>query len=114
MDWLTEVFQFTPSSLEGVSVIRAILGFIFVFFLPGFAWTLVFFSAGRINLIERGILSLGLSIALVTLSIFSLNLLIGLRITVFNSVLVISVVTIIPLIFYGFKKLIKRYRGNKD
>ena len=114
MDWLAELFKSILPSLAGVSVVRAILGFILVFFLPGFTWSLVFFSTRQISLIERIILSFGLSIALVTLSIFSLNLFIGLRITTFNSVLVIGVVTIIPLIFYGFKKFLRRRRDNRD
>lgn len=87
--------------------IRAILGFILVFFLPGFAWTLVFFR--QINPIERVALSLGLSIAIVTLSILSLNKLVGVRITGFNSVLIIMMVTIIPLAYYYLKRLIRTH-----
>lgn len=111
MDWLSpikELFEFALPFLERLPVIRAILGFIFVFFLPGFAWTLVFFNGKKINVIERIALSFGLSIAVVTISILSLNKLIGIRITGFNSVLIIIAVTIIPLAFYYLSRLIKR------
>ena len=82
MDWLSpikQIFDFALPVFERLPVIRASLGVILVFFLPGFAWTLVFFK--QINVIERVALSLGLSIAVVTLSILALNLLLGIKIT---------------------------------
>ncbi len=113
MDWLLpirQIFEFALPFLERLPAIRAILGFILVFFLPGFAWTLIFFR--QINLIERGALSFGLSIAVVTLSILILNVLLGIRITGLNSVLIIIVVTIIPLVFYYLKRFIQRSPGT--
>ena len=108
MDWLSSLMELSglpPSLLEPLSIIRVILGFIFVFLLPGFAWTLVFFK--KINIIERLALSFGLSIAVVILSIFSLNLLAGVKITGFNSALVIIAVTIIPVAFYYLNRIMK-------
>lgn len=113
MDWLApirELFGFAFPLFERLTVVRAILGFILVFFLPGFTWTLVFFR--QINLIERVALSFGLSLAVVTLSLLSLNRLIGLRITGFNSVMVIIVVTILPVVAYYLNRLIRRRRGR--
>ena len=115
MDWLTpirELFQFVFPFLERLSLIRALLGFILVFFLPGFAWTLVFFK--QVNVIERLALSFGLSIAVVTLSLLSLNKLIGVRITGFNSVLIIIVITIVPLVFYYLKRLMRGRLSRED
>ena len=108
MDWLSpirQIFEFVLPFFERLPVIRALLGFILVFFLPGFAWTLVFFK--QIKLIERIVLSFGLSIAIVTLSILALNLLLGVSITGLNSLLIIVVVTIIPILIYYLRKLIK-------
>ena len=108
MDWLSpirQIFEFAFPFLERLPAIRAILGFILVFFLPGFAWTLVFFK--QINAIERIALSFGLSIAVVTLSIISLNVLLGIKITGFNSLLIIIIVTIIPVVFYYLKRFTK-------
>ena len=104
MDWLRELFESILPLLVRLSLLRAILGFILVFFLPGFAWTLVFFR--RINVIERIALSFGLSIAVVTLSILALNKLVGVRITGFNSVLIIIGVTIVPVVIYYLKRFI--------
>ncbi len=115
MDWLSgvkEIIGFAVPFLDSLPAIRVILGFILVFFLPGFAWTLVFFSGRQINIIERLALSLGLSIAAVTLSILALNRLIGMSITGSNAVLVIIAITIIPVVFYGLKKLIGKREGN--
>jgi len=86
--------------------VRGILGFILVFFIPGFAWTLVFFK--QVNVLERIALSFGLSIAVVTLSILVLNKLIGIRITGLNSVLIILVITVVPIVVYYLNRLRSR------
>ena len=99
---------------ERLPAIRAILGFILVFFLPGFAWTLVFFN--RINIIERIALSVGLSVAAVTLSIIVLHVLFGVRITGTSSLLTIIVITIIALVLYLLKRFAirKKIDSNGD
>jgi len=116
MEWLSpirELFLFIFPFLEKVPILQALLGFILVFFLPGFAWTLVFFQGRQINVIERAVLSFGLSIAIVTLSILSLDILVGIRVNGFNSILIIIGVTIIPVVFYYLNKLI-RARLRRD
>lgn len=113
MDWLSpirELFRFLFPFLEHLPVIRAMLGFVMVFFLPGFTWTLVFFR--QINVVERAAFSFGLSIVVVTLSLLSLNRLMGVRITGFNSVLVIIVITILPVVAYYLNRFIRRRRGS--
>jgi len=115
MDWFSPIraiFEFAFPFLERLPAIRALLGFVIVFFLPGFAWTLVFFK--QINLIERIALSFGLSIAVVTLSILALNVLLGISITGLNSLLIIILVTIIPVVFYYLKRLVKRAPGENN
>ena len=115
MEWLSsikEIFGFALPFLERLPVIRAVLGFILVFFLPGFAWTLVFFKGKQINVVERVALSFGLSIAVVALSILALNKLIGIRITGSNSVLIIIVITIIPVVVYCISRFIGRRQGK--
>lgn len=97
---------FVPTS-GGLLLVRAIAAFILVFFLPGFAWTLVFFH--NINNAERIALSFGLSIALVTISIIVLNLLFGMRVNGTNALLTIIVITVIPAAIY----LLKRYTGSR-
>ena len=119
MDWLSpirEIFGFIAPFLEDLPIIRAIVGFILVFFLPGFAWTLVFFKGKQISVIERVALSFGLSIAVVTISILVLNRLVGVKITLINSALIIATATIIPVIIYCINtlinKLLRRHRGD--
>jgi len=115
VDWLAGangILGFALPFLDSLSAIRVILGFILVFFLPGFAWTLVFFNRQQINIVERLALSFGLSIALVTLTILALNKLIGLSITGFNAVLAIIVVTIIPVVIYYLKKILVKRENN--
>ena len=99
-----QIFGFIFPFLERLPTVRAIIGFILMFFLPGFAWTLVFFK--RLNIIERIALSVGLSIAIITLSILVAHLLLGLKITGVNSLLIIIVIVIIPLAIYYLKRLV--------
>ena len=106
MDWLEQIFGSVLPFFESVPIIRATFGFILVFFLPGFAWTLVFFK--QIKVIERVALSFGLSIVLVTLSILVLNVLLNIRITGLNSLLIIILVIVVPVAIYYFKRLAKR------
>lgn len=113
MDWLSpvrELFRFVFPFLEGLPAIRAILGFMLVFFIPGFAWSLIFFK--QLKVLERIVLSFGLSIVLVTLSLFFANRLVNIRITGLNSVLIIIVVTILPVIAYYLNRVIRRKKGN--
>jgi uncharacterized membrane protein len=105
MDW-SEFREGFLSFLNGIPFLRAILGVIIVFFLPGFAWTLALFK--KLKNVERIALSVGLSIALVTLSVLVVNLLFKVRITGTNALITILVVTVIPLVIY----LIKRRRSR--
>jgi uncharacterized membrane protein len=91
--------------IEGMPAIRAVLGFVLAFFLPGFAWSLVFFS-DNINIIERIAISLGLSIALVTLAVLALNVELHVRINGFNALVTIFVITVIPFGIY----ILRRFR----
>src|SRR4030043_1995353 len=96
------------SSYEPLDIVRAIVGFILVFFVPGFAWTLVFFK--KVNILERIALGIGLSIALVTLATIVLNIIFHLSINGFNALVTIIVLTVIPGVIY----LIRRYRLRKS
>ncbi len=111
---IKDLMGFALPFFDSVPAIRVILSFILVFFLPGFAWTLVFFSRRQINIVERLALSFGLSIAMVTLSIFALNRLIGIRITGVNAFLIIIAVTIVPVAFYYLKKLMRKSEVNDE
>jgi len=115
--WLSGVKEIIGSALpflDSLPAIRAILGFILAFFLPGFAWTLVFFSGRQINIVERLALSLGLSIAAVTLSIIVLHVLFGMTITGANSLLIIIVITIIAIVLYLLKRFAIRKKVDSN
>ncbi|KCZ70619.1 Protein of unknown function (DUF1616) [Candidatus Methanoperedens nitroreducens] len=76
-----------------VEIIRIIFGSVFVMFLPGFAWSFVFFAKEEIDWIERIALSFGLSIALVPLAVFWLNYLLGVKIGILNVSIVVLALT---------------------
>lgn len=84
------------SVLEGL---RIFFGSLFVLFVPGFAWSYVFFARKNIDWIERIALSFGLSIALVPLCVFWLNWLFHVKITLPNTSLIVCGLTAIPMLY---------------
>lgn len=96
-------------------VFRIVFGSFYVLFLPGFAWSWVFFGRDEIDWIERIALSFGLSIALVPLTVFWLNFFFEMRINLGNSFLVILVLTILAATIYFIKPRLGRklYKTTK-
>jgi uncharacterized membrane protein len=84
-------------------VIGAVAGAIYVLFLPGFAASFLFFTRGAIDAIERIALSFALSVAIVPLISFYLNL-VGVKIkfwTVFLEVLAIIIISAVAAKLMG-------------
>ncbi|MFC1918749.1 DUF1616 domain-containing protein [Chloroflexota bacterium] len=102
MNWINEIFNFILPAIDNSPIIREISGFILVFLLPGFAWTFVLFK--RVNYLERLVLSFGLSIALVTLSILLSNAVFKIQITGLNSFIITLIIIIMPIIIYYINK----------
>ena len=76
-------------------IVRLIFGGIFILFIPGLAWSYVFFLRKNIDWIERIALAFGLSIALVPLSVFWLNWLFDMKVTLLNTSLTVAGLVII-------------------
>ena len=108
---IKELFNWAVPVLDSMPVIRAVIGIILVFFAPGFVWTLVLFK--RITHLERLVLSFALSLALVTLSILGLNIMINMRITGLNALLIILLLIIIPLIIYLAQKYVHKRKTRQ-
>jgi len=89
------------SILEGL---RIFFGSVFILFLPGFAWSYVFFAKKNIDWIERVALSFGLSIALVPLSVFWLNFLFQMKVTLINTFLVVCGLLPVPMLYVIIKR----------
>jgi len=70
---------------------RIVFGSFYILFLPGLVLTFAFFGKKEIDIIERIALSFALSIAVVPLLVFYLNL-IGMKIDVLNVILVVFLV----------------------
>jgi len=75
--------------LPPVQSFRIVFGSVYVLFLPGLVLTFAFFKKKEIDVIERIALSFALSIAVVPLLVFYLNLL-GMKINILNTILVIA------------------------
>ncbi|MDD5638482.1 MAG: DUF1616 domain-containing protein [Candidatus Pacebacteria bacterium] len=84
---------------------RIVFGSVYILFLPGLVLTFAFFREKEIDIIERIALSFALSIAVVPLLVFYLNL-IGMKIDVINIVLVVAIIVFggIGVIFWKKEK----------
>ncbi len=105
---LSDLLQVTLPFFERFPIIRMVLGIVLVFFLPGYAWTLVLFE--KLSIIERVVLSIGLSIALVALGILFANYVLGVKISGANSALTLIVITVFPLAIYYSRKWLRTKR----
>ncbi len=76
------------ASMTILNSLRIIFGSVYVLFLPGFIVSFIFFQKGKIDWIERAALSFALSIAIVPLAVFYLNL-VGMRISLLSSFLTV-------------------------
>ncbi|MCK9568244.1 DUF1616 domain-containing protein [Candidatus Pacearchaeota archaeon] len=102
------------ANLSYLESLRIIFGSIYVLFLPGFIISFIFFSKtksfeseekGSMDWIERIALSFALSIAVVPLSVFYLNL-VGVKINMLNSFLtILGIIAISSGILYFKKKV---------
>lgn len=99
------VFSLVVSIWLGIGQsFRIVFGSVYVLFLPGFVLTFAFFEKKEIDVTERVALSFALSIAIVPLLVFYLNL-IGMKINVLNANLVVAFIILASLtVIYWRKK----------
>lgn len=76
--------------------LRIFFSAIFILFLPGFIWSFVFLFKREIDWVERIAISFGLSIAMVTLTVFWLNWIFNVRITLLNTSFIVTALVVIP------------------
>ena len=76
--------------------IRSIAALLFLMFIPGFAWTWVFFKKREVGMLERSVYSVALSIALLAIALFFANRFLGVKLNVLSSFIIVVVLTAIP------------------
>lgn len=89
--------------MDILAIFRIIFGSLYVLVIPGGVLTFIFFEKKEIDWLERIILSVALSVAVVPLTVFLLNL-IGIKITTFNVIIEILWIIIFSLIWIFFRK----------
>ena len=67
-----------------------------ILFLPGFSWSLVLLAGQDVGVVGKLAISFGLSIVLVPLAVFWLNLTLGLKVTPLNTVLITLALSAAP------------------
>ena len=83
--------------------VRIVFGSIVILFLPGYWLTHVFFKNKEIDFLERFALSFALSISVVPLLSFYLNLL-GLKITALSVFLLVVAVFLMSIVFLKYRE----------
>jgi uncharacterized membrane protein len=78
-----------------ISLVRIAAGALFILFLPGFAWTWVFYDKEKTGALERVVYSVALSIALLSAAFFFCNLFLGIGINMLSSFIIVSILTIL-------------------
>ena len=88
-----------------LSVIQAIIGLPLVLFIPGYALSYAFFPKKKdLDLMERIVLSFGLSFALIPLVVFFMNKFLKIPITVYSSFSIIVAISLIGVIVWKKRK----------
>jgi len=78
--------------------------------LPGLIWSYIFFRKRELKYIERIGISIGLSIAIICLSLFFMNKFLGFKINLVNCTILIFVITFIPIIILILRVKFKKIR----
>ncbi len=86
--------------MKALRFLRILLGLAALAFIPGLAWSLVLFKRRKMGVLERITLSICLSVALVSIAVMFLNITLGVRINVANSLLIIAALTLLPLAYH--------------
>ena len=74
-----------------------VLGIVFIFTAPGYAWGHVLFGGPRLGMWERIATAVGLSLGLVPLAVFWLSWLVGMPVNLLDTFLVALALSIVPL-----------------
>lgn len=96
------------STISFIQSLKIVFGSFYVLFLPGFILSYLFFKKGKIDWIERIALSFALSIAIVPLFIFYLNML-GMKLNFINCSLAVLEIILISIMI----KIIIKRRSKK-
>lgn len=94
--------------MDFLELIRALVGFTLVLFVPGYALTWALFTGrDELDAVERMALSIGLSICVVVIVIYFMNVLLGVKVNLPNSLAAILLVT-------GVSIAAGKYRRDKE
>ena len=100
--------------MDILEILRMVFSGLFVLFVPGFIWGYVFFPGRNIDWIERVAISIGLSIAMVTLCVLCLNWLFEMKITLLNLSLTVCGLTVVPGVYIVFRKFLRRKQVSNE
>jgi uncharacterized membrane protein len=97
-----------------VGIIRVVLGFFFLFFVPGFAITLALYPRlPDIPAFKRIVLSTVISIGSVIIAVLFLDIVLGVDTTPVNIILIILAISVFTLLIWLIELLYLNRKDNK-
>ena len=93
--------------MDALGLLRLIFGSLFLL-APGLAWGYLFYQRRQVGWIERLVIALGLSLVLIPLAVFWLNLTLGVKVTLLNVMLIVSGLTVVPLAYLALRARFSR------
>ncbi len=92
-----------------IEIITGVFSLVIIFILPGLGLSFIFFTWNEISYLERCVLSIGLSVAVVPLLVFYCNL-VGIKITRIS--VIMEILALLSII--GGILVVKDYRNQKN
>ena len=93
--------------MDILEILRMVFGGLFVLFVPGFIWGYVLFPGRNLNSLERVAISIGLSIAMVTLCVLIVNWLFDMKIILHNLSLTVCGLIVVPAVYILLRKFLR-------
>ena len=95
--------------MDVLAALRVVLGSVLILFVPGLSWSYLFLRSQDVGIVGRVATSFGLSLVLVPLVVFWLNLTLGVEVTLLNVGQIIFVLSAIPPAYLW----VRAYRASR-
>ena len=101
--------------IDALSILRLVVfGTALVLLAPGLSWSYLLLRQQEIDLVARVAVSFGLSMVLVPLAVFWLNLTLGVGVTLLNVVLITLTLSAIPPAYLAARAYQARHQAEQD
>ncbi len=94
--------------MDFIRTFKIIIECIYVLFLPGFVISLIFYKFGKIDKVERFALTLAISISVLSVCTFIVNLM-GISISKQNLYFEVGIIILFSVLILFFKRMLRKH-----